>query len=290
MSFGDPGTADDTVTYVPGLGSKLAGAFGDSSRAAALWAQAQRFAPGKTISSIYWLGYNAPQLGLSEGLHNLDVASTSDAIAGASALSRFQAGLQVTHQPGVPSHTVVLGHSYGSLVVGEAAARDGVHPGDVIFVGSPGVGVNHASQLGMSPAHVWAGANINDPVPNLPPADPAGWLNNYSGHFGTDPTSPQFGGNDFAASYAPGTPSGFDPFYYATLKAHSSYWDPKSDSLLNMAHIVDGQYNAVTLVPHPVPHPVPGTPPTPPPAYAGPQGAMPQPSPQPQPPPSGAGR
>ena len=84
---------------------------------------AANFAPGKTGASIYWLGYNAPQLRLSEGLHNLDVASTSDAIAGASALSRFQAGLQVTHQPGLPSHTVVLGHSYGSLVVGPGRAR-----------------------------------------------------------------------------------------------------------------------------------------------------------------------
>ena len=166
---------------------------------------------------------------------------------------------------------MVLGHSYGSLVVGEAAARDGVHPGDVIFVGSPGIGVNHASQLGGVPGSYVGGGEHQRPGAHLPPADPAGWLNNYSGHFGSDPTSPQFGGNDFAASHAPGTPSGFDPFYYATLKAHSSYWDPKSDSLLNMAHIVDGQYNAVTLVPHPVPHhPVPGTPPTPPPAYAGP--------------------
>ena len=288
VSFGDPGTADNTVTYVPGLGSKLTGAFGDSSRAAALARAAANFAPGKSVASIYWLGYNAPQLGLGQGLHNLDVASTGDAIAGASALSRFQDGLQVTHQPGVPGHTVVLGHSYGSLVVGEAAARAGVHPSDVIFVGSPGVGVNHASQLGISPAHVWAGANINDPVPNLPPADPAGWLNNYSGHFGNDPTSPQFGGNDFAASSAPGTPSGFDPLYYATLKAHSSYWDPNSASLLNMAHIVDGQYRAVTLV-HPLPHPAPGIPPTPPP----PPGAgspAPQPGPQPLPSPSPGSR
>jgi hypothetical protein len=95
---------------------------------------------------------------------------------------------------------------------------------------------------------VWAGANVNDPVPNLPPADPAGWLNNYSSHFGTDPTSPQFGGNDFASSYDPGTPSGFDPLYYATVKAHSSYWDSNSSSLLNLAHVVDGQYTKVTLV------------------------------------------
>ena len=284
VSFGDPGTANNTVTYVPGLGSNLAGAFGDSSRAAALAKAASNFAPGKTVASIYWLGYNAPQLGLSQGIHNLDVTSTSDAIAGASALSRFQDGLQVTHQPGVPGHTVVLGHSYGSLLVGEAAARDAMHPSDVIFVGSPGVGVNHAHQLGMPQAHVWAGANINDPVPNLPPADPAGWLNNHSGHFGNDPTSPQFGGNDFAASYAPGTPSGFDPLYYATLKAHSSYWNSNSASLLNMAHIVDGQPSAVTLV-HPLPHPTPGITPTPPPP-SGARAPAPQPSPQPQPSPS----
>ncbi len=288
VSFGDPGTADNTVTYVPGLGSKITGAYGDSGRAAALAKAAGNFAPGKSVASIYWLGYDAPQLGLGQGLHNLDVASTSDAIAGASALSRFQGGLQVTHQPGLPSHTVVLGHSYGSLVVGEAAARDGVHPGDVIFVGSPGVGVNHASQLGVPPTHVWAGANVNDPVPNLPPADPAGWLNNYSGHFGTDPTSPQFGGNDFAASYAPGTPSGFDPLYYATLKAHSSYWDSNSSSLLNMAHIVDGQYSKVTLAVHPLPHPAPGNPPVPP-TPSHPRPPAPQPNPQPSPTPGSRG-
>lgn len=281
VAFGNPDAADSTVTYVPGLGSKLTGAFGDSSRAALVWAQAQRFAPGKTISSVYWLGYNAPQLGLNEGIHNVDTASTGDAVAGAASLARFEEGLGATHQASAPSHTVVLGHSYGSLVAGEAAARDGMHPDDLIFVGSPGVGVDHASQLGVPPAHVWAGASVNDPVPDLPPADPAGWFNNYSGHFGNDPASPQFGGKDFAATADPGRPSGFDPAYYLSLKAHSSYWDPKSASLLNMARIVDGQYGAVTIV-HPVPHPAPEAPPEPPRAGPGAPDPHPQPSPTPR--------
>jgi Alpha/beta hydrolase len=282
VSFGNPDNAQTTVTYVPGLGSKITGAYRDSGRAAALWQQAEKFSPGKTIASVYWLGYDAPQLGLSQGIHNLDVTSTSDAIAGASALTRFQNGLAVTHASGVPGHTVVLGHSYGSLVVGEAAAHDGMHPNDLIFVGSPGVGVNHASQLGVSPAHVWAGANANDPVPDLPPANPAHWIDNYSSHFGNDPTSPQFGGKDFAANYDPGKPSGFDPAYYVTLKAHSGYWDPDSASLLNMAHIVDGQYGKVMTIHLPVPHPAPGSPAVPP-AAAGSGAPVPRPTPQPSP-------
>ncbi len=253
VSFGDPNTANDTVTYVPGLGSKITGAVGDSGRAAALWAQAAKFAPGKKISSVYWLGYNAPQLGLSEGLHNLDVTSTSDAIAGASSLTRFQRGLSAAHQPGVPGHAVVLGHSYGSLVVGEAAARDGLHPSDLIFVGSPGVGVNTASQLGMSSAHVWAGANVHNPVPQLPPTNPVTALTNPdAAHFGNNPATSAFNGQAFNANYDPGRSfSGLD------LSAHSAYWDQGSSSLFNMAHIVDAQYGSVTVQTAPTPGLVP---------------------------------
>ncbi len=70
VSFGDPGAANNTVTYVPGLGSKLTGAFGDSSRAAALAKAVSNLAPDKAVASIYWLGYNAPQLPLSQGIHH----------------------------------------------------------------------------------------------------------------------------------------------------------------------------------------------------------------------------
>ncbi len=272
VAVGNPDTAANTVTYVPGVGSKLTGASGDINRATTLWQAAEKLDPGQSASSIYWLGYNAPQLGVGQGLHNLDVASSGDAVTGGQSLARFESGLQAAHLPGMPAHAVVLGHSYGTLVAGEAAAHDGMHPGDMIFVGSPGVGVSHAAQLGITPAHVWAGANSHDPVPDLPPLplnplnpmsplnplnvldplnlpvnalnplNPANVLSGNASHFGTNPASPAFGGQVFNADIDPSR-----SFSGLNFSAHSSYWDPNSWSLINMAHIVDGQYSKVLL-------------------------------------------
>lgn len=251
VAVGNPDTAVNTVTYVPGLTSKLANSPLGNSRfeigqATSLWQEAEKLSGGKPVSSIYWLGYNAPQIGPNLGLHNLDVASTSDAKAGALSLGQFQSGLQAAHQAG-PNHSVVFGHSYGSVVVGEAAAHGLVHPDDIIFAGSPGVTVNSASQLGISPAHVWAGANADDPVPKLPSLKdtelPMGPIDYHKGDrwFGTDPTSSAFGGKVFNANIDPSR-----SFFPGDFNAHESYWDPGSSSLFNMASIVDGQYGNVT--------------------------------------------
>ncbi len=224
VSFGEPDSAANVVTYVPGLGSKITGALGDSSRAAVLWRQAHRFDPTAQTASIYWLNYNAPQLSLSSLLSPQSVALPDDAQAAAPTLDRFAAGLAAAHT-GSPAHTVMLGHSYGSLVVGEAASRAPGHlANDLAFVGSPGVSVNHAAQLGVPAAHVYAGEASNDPVAHL-------------GQFGTDPASVSFGGRTFGV--AAGS-------LWPPLSAHSQYWDPGSPSLLNLGHLVDGQYGRVT--------------------------------------------
>ncbi len=239
VSFGNPDTAHNTVTYVPGLGSKLAGAFGDSRRAAVLWKRAYGLDPTAKTASIYWLNYNAPQWSLSSVLSTQSVALSGDARAGAPALDRFAAGLAAAHI-GSPAHTVMLGHSYGSLVVGEAATRAPGHLAtDLAFVGSPGVTVSRASQLGVPAAHVYAGEASNDPVAHL-------------GQFGTDPASVGFGGKTFAVGAGS---------LWPLFKAHSQYWDPKSVSLLNLAHIVDGQYSQVTPGQLVIEGPVPGLPP-----------------------------
>jgi hypothetical protein len=287
VAFGNPDTADTTVTYVPGVGTALTGAVSNSQRAANLWRQAHKFADGRSVSSIFWLDYNAPQLSLTDIMKDLQIGSTADAVAGASALTGFQAGLAAAHVAGIPDRTVLLGHSYGTLVIGEAAAHDGVRPSDIIFVGSPGVGVNQAARLGLPASHVWAGANVNDPVPDLPPhaeallpkvaedgaAGAVGSLltggnvrqgaeegaltplliahaqNPSASYFGTDPASPAFGGNDFTANFVPGEPLVFSLPYFMSFKAHSSYWTPNSASLQNMAYIVDERYNLVELAP-----------------------------------------
>lgn len=167
VSFGNPDTSVTTVTYVPGVGTTMAKAGGDCQRAVTLWQQAHTADPGMSVASVYWLDYNAPQPSLPGAIQ---IPQTGDAVAGGHSLAGFQAGLGAAHAAGIPDRTVLLGHSYGSLVVGEAMAHDGLRPTDVIFVGSPGVGVSHAAQLGIPAGHVWAGANINDPVPDLTPA------------------------------------------------------------------------------------------------------------------------
>ncbi len=272
VSIGDPDTASNVVTYVPGLGSGFGSARGDLSRASLLWRQATIDDPAAKTASVYWLGYDAPQLDLKlspSSLSTLSLAEdaqtafTADATAAAPKLADFAAGLAAAHDPSFAAHTVMLGHSYGSLVVGEAAVRaPGKLADDLAFVGSPGVGVNKAADLGVPASHVFAGAAANDPVPDLPPADPADWLNGSSySHFGINPASPQFGGQDIYVD--PGrmvTP--LDP-----IGAHSQYWDRNSASLKNLARIVDAQYGQIQLAPPPqVPQPgdpgagMPGTP------------------------------
>lgn len=51
------------------------------------------------------------------------VAFAADAQGAAPAPDSFAAGLAAAHAPSFTAHTVMLGHSYGSLVVGEAAVR-----------------------------------------------------------------------------------------------------------------------------------------------------------------------
>ncbi|GAA0356617.1 hypothetical protein GCM10009530_02230 [Microbispora corallina] len=230
VSWGDPDTADTTVTYVPGLGSRLDGADGDVERARQLWQQCRATATGRRVASIAWLGYDAPQIGPAMITPGTSVATEAPATAGAGALASFADGLHAAHRPASDARNVVLGHSYGSLVAGKAALlRPGRLADEFVFVGSPGVGVEHATDLGVPAAHVWVGEAGNDPVA-------------YLGRFAADPGDASFGARRF--------------FVQRTLiaDAHSSYWNPHSASLLNMAMIVNGRYDAL-IQPKPLERP-----------------------------------
>ena len=62
IAFGDPDTASRTVTYVPGTGATMIMSGADAHNAVSLWQQAHKLDPGQSLSSIYWLDYNAPQI------------------------------------------------------------------------------------------------------------------------------------------------------------------------------------------------------------------------------------
>ncbi|NUW42373.1 alpha/beta hydrolase [Nonomuraea rhodomycinica] len=221
VSWGDPDTADITVTSVSGLTSGLDAAHGDLERSRALWQQASYYSGDRAIASITWLGYDAPQLdpGLMDPAKS--VAFGSAAAEGGKALASFSDGLHAAHRPSGNARAVVIGHSYGSLTTGRAAVlRPGRFADDVILIGSPGVGVDHARQLGVRAEHVWVGEAGNDPVAAL-------------GRFGSDPGDASFGGRHM--------PVGREVF----TAAHSSYWQPYSASLQNMGRIINGQYEKI---------------------------------------------
>ncbi|MFD6973260.1 alpha/beta hydrolase [Streptomyces sp. NPDC059949] len=169
VAFGNPDTSRNVSAYVPGLGTALDAEFArnDVERARATAKGAQEH--DKSSASIVWLGYDAPQLPAEKVLDNTDVMFKEHAEKGAPAYNQFMSGISATNQNPDP-HVTAIGHSYGSLTVGQAALQSGGIPGvdDIVLVGSPGTGAQHADQLGVGKEHVYVGASDHDPVSMAP--------------------------------------------------------------------------------------------------------------------------
>ena len=280
ISFGNPDEADNLAVYVPGTGTVLDG-FGnyrsDAERAALTWDRANFHAPGKKVASIAWLGYEAPQWETTISL-NGTVANANAATKGAPLLASFTDGLHAAHKGSSDVRLSVLGHSYGSTVVGLAAQqRFGAFADQVIFVGSPGVGAGNAKELGVD--SVWVGESPNDPVGDLgsAPITPVRSSDGmkWGSPLGVDPSDGQFGARQFPVQ---GSGAGYN------FAAHSSYWDPNSASLENIGHLIDGQYNRLYKPPTPpVKPPSPTAPPSPVPQSMPTENPSPQPLPSPNP-------
>ncbi|WP_446225656.1 alpha/beta hydrolase [Nocardia sp. IBHARD005] len=244
VADGNPDKATNVTTYVPGTGSQPSKMEGDIGRIDSMSAAAKAAGADNPVS-IAWLGYDAPPDVLKEG--DNDATRSKFAQAGAPALTSFQDGLRATHE-GAPSHNTVLGHSYGTTVVGLSATDGRVLAADnVVMVASPGAGVDHARELslagvpdGQQYQHVFSTRAENDPTPgysNIPDFVPS--VDSHK----ADPTSADFGGQVFSSD--PGT-SG--PWWSAGYSgdAHSEYWNSGSTSLRNMGAIIAGRPEMVT--------------------------------------------
>ncbi|MER8097273.1 alpha/beta hydrolase [Streptomyces goshikiensis] len=236
VSIGNPDTADNVVTYVPGTFAKLESINGDLTRAQLLQAQAEATDGSRKTASIVWLGYDAPQ-GIAT-----DATETKWADQAKEPLGNFVQGIQEANHRDSGVRQTLLGHSYGSLVVGETMSMHVDLPVEnAIMVGSPGVGVDHAKDLNIPPDHVFAGTAQNDlinaaPPPARDPLSPKAYWELFDDHsivHGTDPTSDDFGGQvfDVPNGKLPGTD-------WEMMPAHSQYWDDKP--LRSMANIVTG--------------------------------------------------
>lgn len=238
VAVGDPDRADHVLTHVPGMTADLPGLGPELDRAERVAARAGELAPAARTAAVLWLGYDAPDF-VDEA------ASARQAVAGADGLRRFQEGLRAAHE-GPPAHHTLLGHSYGSLVVG-MAARTGPVADDVVLVGSPGAGAGSAAQLH---GQVWATSSRTDVVQyaavsplslpadlalaaRLPVAGPAlAFLRPEEDLWhGRNPASEAFGARVFASQASAG---------------HVGYWAADGPALENLARITIGDAAGVT--------------------------------------------
>jgi hypothetical protein len=219
MSVGNPDTADQTAVWVPGFDTDFDSTGSNLNRVRNLQQEADGMTPGAEgdVATVMWLGYDTP--GADESVGGVLFGGRSE--DGAQALDPFIDGLRTTHE-GDPGRLTVVGHSYGSTVVGEAASNgDGLAVDDIIVAGSPGMRVDNADDLQVGDGHVWAGAAEGDDVSGI------------GSHFvhGEEPHKEGFGGNRFEVD----------------TTGHSDYWRKDTLSLRNQAYIVVGQYDKVSL-------------------------------------------
>ena len=224
IAAGNPDTAQNVATFVPGTGSGL-GDIGGNMYRSDLMLRSADDAGSESTAVITWVGYDAPPT-------IPDAASTSYANNAEQPLHNFQDGLRETHQ-GTPAHTTVIGHSYGTTAVGQTARDHGLAANDLVFVGSPGVGVEHANQLHLEGVpsdqtghNVFSSNAPTDPVPALTNFDNP--LADDIDPLGPDPTTSWFGGQTFESDA------------HNPLHSHSDYWDAGSSSLREMGKVIAG--------------------------------------------------
>lgn len=233
IAVGNPDTARHTAVWVPGLGTTLDSTHSNVNRVLNLQQAADAMTPeANDVSTVMWLGYDAPELDAS-------VALEERSRQGSAPLSQFVGGLHATHDPGA-YHVTAMGHSYGSTVVGEAALSGRLKVDDIVTAGSPGTHADNAGQLMADPRHVWAGSASDDPVSK--PEVVGKWAvgvpivgpfiaEGYADGHGISPHEPEFGANQ----------------YVVDTSGHSAYWTPGSESLRNQAAVIVGRYSLAGL-------------------------------------------
>ena len=234
VAFGNPDTAKNVAAYVPGLNTSLDEDFAKNDLKRARDTAIATREIDSSSATVAWLGYDAPQL--LDGLDSLDVMGDERAEVGGRQFGGFMEGLAASNENDDP-HMVAIGHSYGSRTVGAATQEGGgmSDVDDIVLVGSPGVGVDRAEELGVGREHVFVGAAENDTVTRAPSkfqtslggvAGPPGLavgelLDRSDLWFGRDPASEGFGATRFRSDEGPPLvgPGGF------SFGAHSQYFE-----------------------------------------------------------------
>lgn len=228
VALGDPTKAEYVGVVVPGINNALLNVEGPLGHAAALragvwWNEGPEAL--KRVSTIMWLGYDAPN-----GL--LDATNEAEAREGAPRLAKFVDGLRQSHvrspvrrgyaEPRARDpHVLVSSHSYGSTTAG-MATRLGMDVDAYAALGSPGGGARYGSQLGSIHRTLWSARTPDDVIE----------LATWAPVLGQDPTDPDFGARRIPVG--------------GNQNGHGRYYVPGSLGLRNLSWILTGNYERVS--------------------------------------------
>jgi hypothetical protein len=207
LAIGDLDSAEAVGVLVPGIfntpADDLDGLTGDARDVAGA---ARAAAPGLAVTTVVWLGYRTPN---SPG----EIATRTRASRGGRALSAALEGMAAARAAaGTPlPRTSVLAHSYGTVVLDEAADAPGRLAADaVVLLGSPGM--ERTGAEGLEAPEVYDATAVGDPV---------SWL----GWFGTSTWAGPFGSTPLPTTWSMG---------------HSEYYDAEHPTLGAMGEVVAG--------------------------------------------------
>ena len=234
IAMGNPDAAANTAVLVTGAGTSLQAGTLAKTEAVRLYQESALADWGRQTAVVLWVGYDAPNNWYDPGLREPNMAR-----AGAQALADDVNALAVTHEGG-PTHMTVVGHSYGSTVVSDAAAAYGMHANDVVLLGSPGTDLAHsAADFHLSHGgHLYVGAASGDAVTWSPgQVTGPGLIGVSFGGLGDDPSVDAYGSTRFKAE-VPG-------HYTNPVYDHLHYFDDGSESLFSIADVVSGHGDAL---------------------------------------------
>ncbi|MGH3469066.1 MAG: alpha/beta hydrolase, partial [Thermocrispum sp.] len=137
----------------------------------------------------------------------------------------FQQGLRATHDETGRSMNSVVAHSYGNVVLGQAASHHNLDVDKMMIVGGAGGGdgVRNVSDLGMAPEDVYAVTDEDDFIRVSP----------YAVH-GPQAIQQHFGlpdRNVLESDAGTGDP----------MATHGAYWDLRNPARRNLARIIAGK-------------------------------------------------
>jgi hypothetical protein len=208
LALGDLDTADDVAVLVPGVGNTPADDLGRLVGSARRVGSATRAAaPGETVATLVWLGYEPPGTVVTGTLR---LAAWDGAPALADSLAGLAAARTATATG--DARTTVVAHSYGTVVVDEAADEPGRLAADaVVLLGSPGMEDDAAS---LEAPEVYNA---------MSPADPIVWYR--IGMHGL-PSAVFYGATELPVTPAMG---------------HSDYFDPEFPTIGAVGEVVAGR-------------------------------------------------